>query len=50
MKLTDRENDLLGKPVSRRRLLQFAAASAVVAAGLTPSACRDGRAKKGSPT
>jgi phosphotriesterase-related protein len=47
MKHTERESDILGKPVSRRRLLQFAAASAVVAAGLTP-ACRDESEKKES--
>jgi phosphotriesterase-related protein len=42
MRRTDREKDLFGKPVSRRRLLQFAAASAVAAAGLAPAACGDG--------
>jgi len=50
MKQMDRESDILGKPVSRRRLLQFAAASAVVAAGLTPSACRDESEKESNMT
>jgi phosphotriesterase-related protein len=51
MKRTDRESGPFGKPVSRRRLLQVAAASVILVAGLAPAACGDdGEQKESSMT
>jgi phosphotriesterase-related protein len=41
MDRAEREAGFLGKPLSRRRLLQATAASVVMAAGLAPTACSD---------